>query len=146
MLFWASFQPGIPSSQESECFLDREASYLSQYLDWVREEVSKAQTTARGLCLLSSLPSLPAPQPPRVPNTFKTKPKFLTLSCPSQICCPSAESESGYELGSGACDPHVWPLALHLSPTSPLSPDTLAHAAVISLYKPLALLDRQDLQ
>lgn len=33
--------PGLPSFlQESECFLNRELGYFSQYVAWVKEEVS----------------------------------------------------------------------------------------------------------
>lgn len=34
--------PGLLSSlQESECFLKREMGYFSQYMAWVRQEVSR---------------------------------------------------------------------------------------------------------
>lgn len=37
--------PGHPSFlQESECFLTREMGYFSQYVAWVREEVSGTHT------------------------------------------------------------------------------------------------------
>lgn len=50
---WNPASPGLPSFlQESVCFLTREMDYFSQYLAWVREEVSGAQTLlASGLLL-----------------------------------------------------------------------------------------------
>lgn len=127
--------PGTPTSpgllsflQESMCFLARELDYFSQYVAWVREQVSGVSDTPgfkQAPSDTSSSPCFTPPLPPRAPWRC---PRPAGLNLNSQLCShtPAFWLGSAHTTSATAllCSPSV-------SWASCGSPDHAVHTLVL---------------